>query len=139
MKKYHAYPGRWQSPHLGHRWIVDRNLAEGRPVLFLIRPMEIDERNPFTAEEVEQMLRAAFFDECMRGDVAVQVLIVDVVDFNSGRGAAFKFVNHEASVPDHIKRISATEIRRQIRAGEDGWRDMVMPGVEPYLEAKFSD
>ena len=136
--RFHVYPGRWQSPHLGHRYIIDENLAKGRPVLILIRPMKQDERNPFTPQEVETMLRAAFKKEIEQGVVETQILKVDVLDFNRGRGAAFDFVELEHQVPDHIKRISATEIRRQIRAGEDGWRDMVMPGVEPHLEAKFS-
>jgi len=135
--RFHAYPGRWQSPHKGHRYIIDKNLAEGRPVLILIRPMEQDERNPFTPQEVEIMLRTAFAKEIKEGVVETQILKVDVLDFNRGRGAAFNFVELETQVPDHIKRISATEIRRQIRAGEDGWRDMVMEGVEPHLEAKF--
>jgi nicotinamide mononucleotide adenylyltransferase len=100
--------------------------------------MEIDERNPFTPEEVEIMLRVAFAKEIERGVVETQILKVDVLDFNRGRGAAFNFVELETQVPEHIKRISATEIRKQIRAGEDGWRDKVMSGVEPYLEAKFS-
>jgi len=137
-KRFHAYPGRWQSPHKGHRYIIDQNLAAGKPVLILIRPMETDERNPFTPQEVEIMLRVAFAKEIAEGMVETQILKVDVQDFNRGRGAAFNFVELEGQVPDHVKRISATEIRRQIRAGEDGWRDMVMDGVEEYLEAKFN-
>jgi nicotinamide mononucleotide adenylyltransferase len=104
-RKYHCYIGRWQSPHKGHRWLIDRNLTEGKPVLILIRDVPTDENNPFTADEVYFML-------------------VDVI-------------SHEAAAPEHIKRVSATEIRRQIRAGEEGWREMVMPGVEPFLEKKF--
>ncbi len=31
--KYHAYIGRWQSPHMGHRWLIDQHLDKGEPVL----------------------------------------------------------------------------------------------------------
>lgn len=135
--KYHAYIGRWQSPHLGHKWLIDQHLAKSEPVLILIRPMPIDDNNPFTAQEVEMMLREAFFDEYMKGKVAIQILTVDISSINYGRGVGYDVICHEAVVPPEIKRISATEIRRQIRAGKDGWREMVMPGVAPFLEVKF--
>jgi len=134
--KYHAYIGRWQSPHKGHRWLIDQHLAKNEPVLILIRNVPTDENNPFTAQEVERMLRSAFFDECMRGHVAVQI-IPDISSINYGRGVGYDVVNHTEAAPEHIKCISATEIRKQIRAGEDGWREMVMDGVEGYLKAKF--
>lgn len=134
--KYHAYIGRWQSPHLGHKWLIDQNLKAGKPVLILIRDVEVNENNPFTAQEVEQMLRTAFFDECMRGEVAIQI-IPDIHSINYGRGVGYEVNCLESQCPPEIKRISATEIRRQIRAGEDGWKSMVMLGVEEKLEEKF--
>lgn len=134
--KYHAYIGRWQSPHLGHRWLIDQNLAEGKPVLILIRDVPIDENNPFTAQEVEQMLRTAFDGECMRGQVAIQI-IPDIASVNYGRGVGYEVNCLESAAPDHIKRISATDIRAKIRAGDPSWRESVMPGVESFLEAKF--
>lgn len=135
--KYHCYIGRWQSPHMGHRWLIDQNLAEGKPVLILIRDVPTDQNNPFSAQEVEQMLRTAFDKECTDGRVAIQI-IPDIASVNYGRGVGYDVVCHEAAAPEHIKRVSATEIRRQIRAGEEGWREMVMPGVGPFLERKFA-
>jgi nicotinamide mononucleotide adenylyltransferase len=135
--KYHAYPGRWQSPHRGHRYIIDKNLAEGKPVLILIRPMPIDDKNPFRADEVEDMLRAAFREEIAQGLVETQILKVDIASINTGRGVGFDVVSHTGATPEHVKRISATEIRRKIREGDPTWRDSVMPGVEEMLEAKF--
>ena len=55
-QKYNAYIGRFQSPHLGHRWLLDQHLDKNEPVLILIRDVEIDEKNPFTAQEVKSML-----------------------------------------------------------------------------------
>ena len=136
--KYHAYPGRWQSPHLGHRHIIDKHLAKNEPVLIWIRDVPVDENNPFEAWEVEDMLSEAFKEEILSGLVRLQI-IPDIASVNYGRGVGYDVVCHEGTTPEHIKRISATEIRRQIRAGEDGWRSMVMDGVEPFLEAKFSD
>lgn len=122
---------------MGHRWLIDRNLEEGKPVLILIRDVPTDENNPFTAKEVEAMLVAAFAQEYLDDMVKFQI-IPDIASVNYGRGVGYDVICHEAAAPEHIKRVSATEIRRQIRAGEDGWRSMVMPGVEDYLEAKFN-
>lgn len=135
--KYHAYIGRWQSPHMGHRWLIDQHLDKGEPVLIMIRDVPIDDNNPFTASEVHAMLRVAFKKEWQCGKVKLQI-IPDIASVNYGRGVGYDVVCHEAAAPEHIKRVSATEIRRQIRAGENGWRSMVMPGVEKYLEAKFN-
>ena len=136
--KYHAYIGRWQSPHKGHRWLIDQHLAKGEPVLIMIRDVPIDENNPFTALEVKAMLARAFKQEYNDDLVALQI-IPDIASVNYGRDVGYAVVCHEAVAPPEIKTISATEIRRQIRAGEDGWREMIMPGVEDRLEAKFKD
>jgi len=136
--KYHAYIGRWQSPHMGHRWLIDQNLAEGKPVLIMIRDVPTDENNPFTAQEVETLLRIAFKKEIEDGNVALQI-IPDIASVNYGRGVGYEVICHESVAPEHIKAISATEIRRQIRAGEEGWKEMVMPGVEERLRSKFNE
>jgi len=134
--KYNAYIGRWQSPHMGHRWLIDQHLAKGEPVLIMIRDVPTDENNPFSALEVKAMLARAFAKE-YNDDMVELIIIPDIASVNYGRGVGYKVVCHEAAAPEHVKRVSATEIRRQIRAGEDGWRSMVMDGVAPYLEAKF--
>ncbi len=134
--KYHAYIGRWQSPHLGHKWLIDQNLAQGKPVLILIRDVPEDKDNPFTPGEVSVMLERAFRNEVADGMVKIQI-IPDIKSINYGRGVGYDVICHEPITPPEIKKISATEIRRQIRAGEDGWREMVMPGVAPFLEVKF--
>jgi len=133
--QYHAYIGRWQSPHKGHVWLIDRSLKDSKPVAILIRDVPTDDNNPFTAEEVQVMLMRVFRIEILAGLVKVQI----IPDIASIRDVDYDIVNHTEDAPEHIKRISATEIRRQIRNGEDGWRELVMPGVEGMLEAKFNE
>lgn len=135
--KYHCYIGRWQSPHMGHRWLIDQNLAEGKPVLILIRDVATDDKNPFTASEVHAMLSTAFKKELEDGLVQIRI-IPDIASVNYGRGVGYDVICHEQAAPDHIKRISATDIRAKIRSGDPSWRDSVMPGVEPFLEKKFN-
>lgn len=135
-KKYAAYIGRWQSPHLGHKWLIERSLSKGQPILILVRDVEVDDKNPFTANEVIKMLSWAFREEIKQDRVVIQK-IPDISSINYGRGVGYDVICHEDSCPPYIKTISATEIRRQIRDNEDGWKSMVMPGVEEFLERKF--
>ena len=138
-KKYVYLIGRWQSPHNGHKWLINQSLQQNRSVCICIRPMHIDENNPFTPQEVERMLAAAFKTEIEDGQVVLHILPVDIGEVSYGRGVGYDVVCHEAAAPEHIKRISATEIRRKIREGDDSWRYSVMPGVEKWLEAKFNE
>lgn len=133
--KYHAYVGRFQSPHLGHKWLIDQHLGKKEAVLILVRDVDIDEKNPFKAEEVVEMLSCAFKKEIEEELVKIQI-IPDIASVNYGRGVGYAVVEHMPN--DKIKAISATEIRRRIRASEDGWQEMVMPGVEQFLKDKFS-
>lgn len=135
--KYHAYIGRFQSPHKGHRWLIDQHLAKNEPVLILIRDVKVDDNNPFTAWEVLEMLKEAFKKE-MYGDLVRLQIIPDICSVNYGRGVGYKVMCHEEAAPEHIKRISATDIRIKIRAGDKSWKEMVMPGTEIFLEMKFN-
>ena len=132
-KKYHVYIGRWQSPHLGHKWIIDRSLEQDKPVLILIRDVETDEKNPFSAEEVKAMLYNAFWNEINVGMVKLQI-IPDIASVNYGRGVGYDVICHEGAAPEHIKAISATEIRRKMSEGDDSWKECVIPGAVEWLE-----
>jgi len=52
-KQYSMFIGRWQPWHEGHRWLIDQRLNEGKNVLICIRDIEPNDKNPFTAQEVE--------------------------------------------------------------------------------------
>ena len=133
--KYHAFIGRFQCPHASHRWLVDQQLRKGEHCLILVRDVEPDgDGNPFTAEEVVEMMTAAFKTEVESGLVKVEK-IPDIISLNYGRGVGYDVIEHKP--PEEVKMISATEIRRRIRAGEDGWQEMVLPGTEMFLVQKF--
>lgn len=134
--KYHCYIGRWQSPHKGHRWLIDQHLNKNEQVLILIRDVERDEKNFFTAQQVQMMLMDSFADEIGKGLVKLQI-IPDIASVNYGRGVGYDVVEHKP--PENIKRISATEIRAKIKAGDDSWKEMVMPGVIEWLEDFFKN
>jgi len=122
---------------MGHKWLIDQHLSKNEPVLILIRDVPTDDNNPFTASEVHTMLSVAFKKELEDGLVAIRI-IPDICSINYGRGVGYDVICHEEAAPEHIKMISATDIRAKIRAGDDSWREFVMDGVEPWLETKFN-
>lgn len=134
--KYHCYIGRWQSPHKGHRWLIDQHLSKGEPVLILIRDVEKDEKNVFTAQQILMMLMGSFENEIAQGLVKLQI-IPDIASVNYGRGVGYDVTEHKP--PEDIKRVSATEIRAKIKTGDDSWKELVMPGAIKWLEDFFGN
>lgn len=134
-RKYHAFVGRFQCPHASHKWLINQQLQKKQRCLILVRDIEPDgDKNPFSSEEVVEMLTAAFKSDIKTGMVKIQI-IPDIYSLNYGRGVGYDVIEHKP--PEDIKRISATEIRRKIREGEDGWQEMVLPGTEEFLIRKF--
>ena len=56
-KKYAIFVGRYQPYHYGHIELIKQKLDIGIPALIMVRDIEPDERNPFTAEETASMIR----------------------------------------------------------------------------------
>jgi nicotinamide mononucleotide adenylyltransferase len=120
--------GRYQSPHKGHMTIFNEYLGKGKPILIAIRDVEPDDKNPLSAAEVSEI-----WLEIYKGDPLVKIIIIpDIASVNYGRGVGYEV--KEIQVDSQIANISATEIRRQIHAGETGWHDLVDPKGHEILE-----
>ena len=116
---YNLFIGRYQSPHKGHMTIFNEYLDAGLPVLIAIRDIEPDLNNPLTAGEVKSI-----WDTIYLGNPLVETLIIpDIASVNYGRGVGYEV--KEIQVDSNIANISATEIRRQIRSGEEAWKELV--------------
>ena len=116
---YNLFIGRYQSPHKGHQTIFNEYLSKGLPVLIAIRDIAPDEKNPLTAQEVKSIWEEIYSDNPL-----VKIIIIpDIASVNYGRGVGYEV--KEIKVDSNIANISATEIRRQVLACEDGWRDLV--------------
>lgn len=112
-KKYAMFVGRWQPWHDGHRWLVEQALKEGKRALICIRDVEPDEKNPWTAQEIENVLKKEFWREV--GDEKVKVIIIpDIESINIGRSVGYDVIEYVP--PDEISSITATEIRERLRA-----------------------
>jgi len=111
-KQYSMFIGRWQPWHTGHRWLIDQRLNEGKNVLICIRDIKPDEKNPFTAQEVEANIKKELWQ--LIDDEKVKVIVIpDIESVNFGRGVGYDVIEHIP--PQEISDISATKIREQLR------------------------
>jgi len=115
-KTYSMFIGRWQPWHSGHRWLIDQRLNQGKNVLICIRDVEPDDKNPFTAEEVETNIKKELWK--LIGDERVKVMIIpNIESVNFGRGVGYDVIEHIP--PQEIHDISATKIREEMKKNEN--------------------
>lgn len=99
----------------------------GEPVLIAIRDIKPDAGNPLSAAEVKELWETVY-----KNNELVKVIIIpDIASVNYGRGVGYEV--NQLQVPDTISAISATEIRRQIGAGETAWKELVDPAIHDRL------
>ncbi len=111
--QYSMFIGRWQPWHSGHRWLIDQRLNLGKKVLICIRDVEPDEKNPFTAQEVEANIKKELWK--LVGEEKVKIMIIpDIESVNIGRGIGYDVIEHLP--PPKIEDISATKIREKLRS-----------------------
>ena len=111
-KQYSMFIGRWQPWHAGHRWLIDQRLNEGKNVLICIRDIKPDEKNPFTAQEVERNIKNELWT--LLSDETVKVMIIpDIESVNFGRGVGYDIIEHIP--PQEVGEISATKIREKLK------------------------
>tara|TARA_R110000751_G_scaffold65909_1_gene134691 strand:- start:301 stop:699 length:399 start_codon:yes stop_codon:yes gene_type:complete len=111
--KYSMFIGRWQPLHKGHLWLINERLKEGKNVWLAIRDVKPDEKNPWTAKEIEQMIiEGELKDLIVDGRIVVSI-IPDIESINYGRGVGYDVIEHVP--PKEIGNISATSIRNKMR------------------------
>jgi hypothetical protein len=118
-KKYALFIGRYQTLHKGHKYLFNKKISEGIPVLVWVRDVPTDNKNPFTAQEVLTM----FFNDpetsewMDKGMMLVQIL-PDIEGVYYGRDVGYKV--EQLSVPPEIAEISATKLREQLKQLHNG-------------------
>ena len=105
--KYSMFIGRWQPWHKGHQWLIDQRLKEGKNVLICIRDMVPDKNNPFTCEEVFDMLSRELSDY-IRVEQVKLMIVPDIESINYGRTVGYDII-------EHIPPTSATKIREKYK------------------------
>jgi|TARA_R110001583_G_scaffold14205_1_gene59715 cytidyltransferase-like protein len=111
--KYSMFIGRWQPLHKGHLWLINERLKEGKNVWLAIRDVKPDEKNPWTAREIEQMIREGELKDLIVDGRIVVSIIPDIESINYGRGVGYDVIEHLP--PKEIGDISATSIRNKMR------------------------
>ena len=133
-KKYAIFVDRYQPYHYGHIELIKQKLDIGIPALIMVRDIEPDERNPFTAEETASMIRK--YHESKGDDVKV-VIIPDIESVNYGRGVGYEINEYEPPNNSGVMFISASKIRDSIKNGDNNWKNMVdeslYSDIENYL------
>jgi cytidyltransferase-like protein len=112
-KKYSFFAGRWQPLHSGHLWLINERLKEGKNVWLGIRDVKPDEKNPWTAEEVLEMVKQGPLKELIEDGKVLPTIIPDIESINYGRGVGYDIIEHVP--PQEIGEISATSIREQMK------------------------
>jgi cytidyltransferase-like protein len=112
--KYSMFVGRWQPLHSGHLWLINERLKEGKNVWLAIRDVEADEKNPWTAEEIQEMVHEGELKQLILDGRVITSIIPDIESINYGRGVGYDVIEHIP--PTEIGEISATSIRKQMKS-----------------------
>ena len=112
-KKYSMFIGRWQPLHKGHLWLINERLKEGKNIWLAIRDVKPDEKNPWTAQEIEKMIYEGELKELIIDGRIIVSIIPDIESVNYGRGVGYDVIEHVP--PKEIGDISATSIRNKMR------------------------
>ena len=111
--KYSMLIGRWQPLHQGHLWLINERLKEGKNVWLAIRDVTPDEKNPWSAQEIEKMVHEGELKELIADGRVITSIIPDIESVNYGRGVGYDIIEHIP--PTEIGEISATSIRNQMK------------------------
>jgi cytidyltransferase-like protein len=112
-KKYSMFVGRWQPLHKGHLWLINERLKEGKNVWLAIRDVKPDDKNPWTAQEIQKMVHEGELKELIEDGRVITSIIPDIESINYGRGVGYDIIEHVP--PTEIGEISATSIREQMK------------------------
>lgn len=110
--QYAMFIGRWQPLHSGHQALFQEALNQGKNLLICIRDVEVNEKNPFSSEDVKRNIEDTYALLVNCGIMKVMI-IPDIESVNFGRGVGYDIVEHIP--PTEIADVSATDIREQMR------------------------
>lgn len=110
--QYAMFVGRFQPLHESHKALFQRALDKGKNVLICIRDGEINEKNPFSPEDVKRNIEDVYALLVNCGIMKVMI-IPDICSVEFGRGVGYDIIEHIP--PTEIADVSATKIREQMR------------------------
>jgi cytidyltransferase-like protein len=111
--QYAMFIGRWQPLHDGHKALFQGVLNEGKNVLICIRDGEVNEKNPYTSQEVLLNITLELKEQIENGRIKI-IIIPDICSVEFGRGVGYDIIEHIP--PTEVAEISATKIREQLKS-----------------------
>jgi adenylylsulfate kinase len=112
VNQYAMFVGRWQPLHSSHQALFQRALDEGKNLLICIRDGEVNEKNPFTSDEVKKNIEDTYA-LLVNSQIMKVMIIPDICSIEFGRGVGYDITEHIP--PTKIGDVSATNIREQMR------------------------
>jgi adenylylsulfate kinase len=110
--QFAMFIGRWQPLHDGHKAMFQKAMQQGKNVLICVRDGEVNEKNPFTSEQVKENIETNYASFFKQGEVKVMI-IPDICSVEFGRGVGYDIIEHIP--PSEIAEISATKIREEMK------------------------
>jgi len=110
--QWSLFIGRWQPLHEGHKQLFRQVINEGGRVCIAIRDVEVDEKNPFTSNQIMFNIGEQMKEEMESGKLKV-IVIPDICSVEFGRGVGYDIIEHVP--PQEVADISATKIREQMK------------------------
>ena len=121
--------GRWQPWHDGHTALFKKALLESGQVCIMVRDVggivgkdaganrtsTAQDDNPFDFSTVRKNIISGLFDAGFtHNEEYIIMQVPNIVDISYGRGVGYTFAEHDLG--EEIHNISATQIRKQLRA-----------------------
>ena len=107
-------PGRWQPLHVGHEWLIQQELDQGKRVVVGIRDTPVTESDPFSADLRKRMIEHRYSGE----DVEAWIM-PDIEAVSYGRKVGYE-VREAKDIPPEVFKVSATGVRGGNRANVSG-------------------
>jgi len=98
-------PGRWQPLHVGHEWLIQRELNMGKRVVVGIRDTPVSESNPYSAEVRKRMIEFRYSEENVEAWI-----MPDIEAISYGRKVGYE-VREADDIPPEVFAVSATGVR----------------------------
>ena len=103
-------PGRWQPLHVGHEWLIQRELDQGKRVVVGIRDTPASDEDPYSADVRKRMIEHRY-----EGENVEAWVMPDIEAISFGRKVGYE-VREADDIPSEVFEVSATGVRGGNRA-----------------------
>jgi len=121
-------PGRWQPLHVGHEWLIQRELDRGKRVVVGVRNTPITESDPYSAEVRKRMIEYRYSEENVEAWI-----MPDIEAISYGRKVGYE-VREADDIPPEVFTVSATSVRSGNRANVSEKVKQFMIAEELWLD-----